>query len=236
MEIKNIEELRKAYPDLCEQLVKESVEKKEKEIRETMQKDFDARILKEVEAKKEEVKKEVIEEVKNSEEFQGMMGTFVEIGKLIKPYMPEGASESDGEEGIAERMGELEGKVGVLETENKALKDQMENEKNVVAEKEKVQKRILEVTAGKKHEKLLVEALADCKTVDEVDKKVVAEEGRIQRLVEELDPKKVKPKGKGEVLDEDKKDTEMDVKKIRERQIAGVDSDVARKKTASGTA
>ena len=236
MEIKNVEELRKAYPDLCEQLVKESVEKKEQEIRETMQKDFDARILKEVEAKKEEVKAEVIEEVKNSEEFQGMIGTFVEIGKLIKPYMAEGELDSDEEEGIAERMGELEGKVDALETENLILREQIENEKNAVAEKEEVQKRILEVTAGKKHEKLLVEALTDCETVDEVDKKVVAEEGRIQRLVEELDPKKEKPKGKGEVLDENQKDTEMDVKKIRERQIAGVDSDVARKKTASGTA
>jgi hypothetical protein len=233
MEIKNIEELRKAYPDLCEQLVKEAVEKKEKEIKESMQKDFDNRILKEVEAKKEEVKKEVIEEVKNSEEFQGMIGTFTEIGKLIKPYISEGALDADEEDELAEKVGELEGKVSTLETENKALKEQMENEKKVVTEREKVQKRIKEVTSGKPHEELLVEALADCKTVDEVDKKVVAEEARIQKLVEELDPKKAKEKGKGKVLNEDKQDAELDGVKRREREMAGVDEDVARRKTAA---
>ena len=232
MEIKNVEELRKAYPDLCEQLVKESVEKKEKEIRETMQKDFDARILKEVEAKKEEVKKEVIEEVENSEEFQGMIGIFTEIGKLIKPYISEGALDADEEDELAEKVGALEGKVSDLEPENEALKEQMENDKKVVAEREKVQKKILEVTAGKPHEKLLAEALADCKTVDEVDKKVVAEEARIQKLVEELDPKKEKEKGKGKVLNEDKQD-ELDDVKRRERQMAGVDEDVARRKTTA---
>ena len=234
MEIKNVEELRKAYPDLCEQLIKDAVEKKEKEVKETLQKDFDARILKEVEAKKEEVKKEVIEEVKNSEEFKGMVGTFVEIGKLIKPYISEGALDDDEDE-LAEKVGELEGKVSNLEAENKALKEQMENEKKAVAEKEKVQKRVQEVTAGKQHEKLLAEALADCKTVEEVDKKVVAEEARIQKLIEELDPKKEKARGKGQVLNEDKLD-EMDEKKRRERQIAGVDEDLARKKSVAGTA
>ena len=216
MEIKNVDDLRKAYPDLCEQLVKEAVEKKEKEVKEALQKDFDARVLKEVESKREEVKNEVIEEIKKSEEFQGMMGTLVEIGKLVKPYI----SESNDEEEVEDKVAGLETKVESLEAENKSLKEQMEREKKEAAEKEKVAKRIQEVTAGKKHEKLLVERLQSCKTVEEVNARIAEEEAFIGKLTGQTSPDD--PKGKGQVLNEDKRDASLDAEKQRQRRIAGL--------------
>jgi outer membrane murein-binding lipoprotein Lpp len=222
MEIKTVEDLRKAYPDLCEQLAKDAVALKEKEVKESLQKEFDSRILKEVEAKTEEVKKAVIDEIKNSEEYKGMAGTLTEIAKLVKPYLSE-AGDGDADEELEEKVDELSGKVSTLEAENKALKEQIENDKKAAETKEKVKKRIEELTAGKKHEKLLVEALADCKTVEEVDKKVVAEEARIQKLVEELDPKKEKEKGKGQVTDENKTGEQLTEEQKRQRDLAGIE-------------
>jgi hypothetical protein len=217
MEIKTVDDLRKAYPDLCEQLLKEAVEKKEKEVKEALQKDFDARVLKEVESKREEVKNEVIEEIKKSEEYQGMMGTLVEIGKLVKPYISES---NDEEEDHEDKVADLEAKVESLEVENKSLKEQMEREKKEAAEKERVAKRIQEVTAGKKHEKLLVERLQSCKTVEEVNARIAEEEAFIGKLTGQTSPDD--PKGKGQVLNEDKRDAGLDAEKQRQRRIAGL--------------
>lgn len=225
MEIKTVEDLRKAYPDLCEQLVKDAVTAKEKEVKESLQKDFDSRILKEVETKTEEVKKAVIDEIKNSEEYKGMVGTLTEIAKLVKPYLSEGGD--DVEEELEDKVDELSGKVETLTAENKALKEQIESDKKAAEMKEKVAKRIVEVTAGKKHEKMLLEALADCKTVEEVDTKVKIEETRIQKLEEELDPKKEKEKGKGQVLNENKTGEQLTDEQKRQRALAGIEEKTA---------
>jgi hypothetical protein len=232
MDIKTIDDLKKAYPVLCEQLVKEAVDAKEKEIREAMQKDFDDRILKEVEKEKEEVKKAVIDEVKNSEEFQGMIGTLVEIGKLVKPYISESDEEDDQEE-LAGKVKELTLTTEQLQRENKDLKEKMEQDKKGAKAKEDMRKKIDEATAGKKYERLLVERLlTSCKTVDDVDKKLPEEEAR---LAKEIGTTQSDDKGKGRVLNENRQD-ELDEKKKRERAMAGVDEDIARQKRNSAEA
>ncbi len=220
MEIKNVEELSKAYPDLCEQLVREAVEKKEKEVKEALEKEFDSRILKEVEAKKEEIKKEVIEEIKGSDDFQAMIGTFTEIGKLIKPYISESAGE-DEEEDLGEKIGDMEGEIETLKGENKVLKEQIENQKKAAETKERVKKRIEEVTAGKEHEKLLIERLGCCKTIEEVDAKVAEEEAYIKRLLGEKKPQD-QEKGKGQILNEDKQEEALTSEQRRQRALAGI--------------
>jgi len=222
MEIKTIEELRKAYPELCLQLEKDAADKKEKEIKETMQKDFDQKVLKEVDSQKEEIKKEVIEEIRKSDDFQAMVGAFVEIGKLIKPYIGEGADEDD--EGLEEKVADLQGAVETLKKENTGLKEQMDNEKKALKTKEDVKKKIDEVTAGKPHEKELVERLSDCKTVEEVSDMAAKEEAFIKKLTEG----KEDPKGKGKVLNEDEQKT-MDAEKKRQRDLAGIPSTPAAK-------
>lgn len=220
MEIKTVEELSKAYPDLCEQLVREAVEKKEKEVREALEKEFDSRILKEVEAKKEEIKKEVIEEIKGSDDFQAMIGTFTEIAKLIKPYISESAGE-DEEEDLGEKLAAMEGEIETLKGENKVLKEQIESQKKAAETKEKVKKRIEEVTAGKEHEKLLIERLGSCKTIEEVEAKVVEEEAYIKRLLGEKKSQD-QEKGKGQVLNEDKQEEGLTSEQRRQRALAGI--------------
>lgn len=224
MEIKTVEELTKAYPDLCEQLVKDAVALKEKEVKESLQKDFDLRILKEVEAKTEEVKKAVIDEIKNSEEYKGMAGTLTEIAKLVKPYLPAGGD--DVEEELEDKVDELSGKVSSLEAENKVLKEQIENDKKTADMKGKVAKRIEELTAGKKHEKLLVERLACCKTIEEADVRFKEEEEFIKKLIPETQPSD-KEKGKGKVLNEDKGDGQMTEEQKRQRALAGIEEKTA---------
>ena len=230
MDIKTVEDLRKAYPALCEQLLKEVVDAKEKEVKEAMQKDFDARILKEVEKEKEEVKKAVIEEVKNSEEFQGMIGTLIEIGKLVRPYISESDEEEDKED-VAAKVKELTLTTEQLKKENKDLKEKSDQDKKDAIAKEALAKKINEASAGKKYERLLVERLlTSCKTIEDVDKKLPEEEAYIQKQV---GTPEVKTDGKGKVLDENKQD-ELDEKRKRERSMAGVEEDVARQKKAAG--
>ena len=229
MEIKTIEDLRKAYPDLCEQLVKEAVLQKEKEIKESLEKDLDSRVMKEVEAKREEIKNEVIEEVKKSDEYQQLTATLIEVGKLVKPYFSETGEEED-DDGLRQEVADLKIKMKSFEEENKSLKEEIERGKRDVDEKEKVVKKIQEVTAGKQHESLLVERLTSCKTVDEVVQKVAEEEAFIQKLIGEVKLSD-QAKGKGQVLDENKQDGEMDEKRRRARALAGVDEDVARQKS-----
>jgi len=185
-----------------------------------MQKDFDSRVLKEVEKKQEEVKKEVIDEIKNSDEFKGMARTFTEIAKLIKPYVAETVEEEDDE--LEERLGTLEGELEAVRTENATLKEQIEKAKKDAETKAAVAKKIQEVTAGKEHEKLLVERLSTCKTVEEVTARVAEEEAFIKKVIGEKEPGD-NPKGKGEVLNEDKHDQTLDPKKKKERQFAGLE-------------
>ncbi|RPJ12067.1 MAG: hypothetical protein EHM36_00195 [Deltaproteobacteria bacterium] len=221
MEIKTLEDLKKAYPELCEKLAAEAVSAREKEIRETMEKEFDARVLKEVEAKSEELKKAVIEEIRASDEFKGMASTLTEIAKLVAPYLPEGTTtEDDGTEELEQQVEELAGKVMVLETENKALKEQMDREKKEAEEKRQVARKIEEVTAGKKHGKLLVERLSSCKTVEEVEKRLIEEEAFIKKLIGEGDPPLP---GKGKTLNENQTvETEADAERTRQRKLAGI--------------
>jgi len=228
MEIKTIEDLRKAYPDLCEQLVKEAVLQKEKEIKESLEKDLDSRVMKEVEAKREEIKKEVIEEVKKSDEYQQLTATLIEVAKLVKPYFSETGEEDDDE--IRQEVADLKVKTKSFEEENKSLKEEIERGKRDADEKEKVVKKIQEVTAGKQHESLLVERLTSCKTVDEVVQRIAEEEAFIQKLIGEVKLSD-QAKGRGQVLDEDKQDGEMDEKKRRARILAGVDEDIVRQKS-----
>lgn len=225
MEIKTIDDLKKAYPELCEQLVKEAVSQKEKEIRESFEKDFDARVMKEVEAKREEIKNEVINEIKNSEEIQTAFATLVEIGKLVRPYIKddEDIDEADKDEEIAK----LKARIAELEAEIESLR----RAKEEAEEKEKVSKKIQEVTAGKKFEKLLAERLSDCRSVEEVERRLAQEEAYIQKLLGEVSATDM-PKGKGQVLDENKKDEELDQVKAYQRKLAGINEDVKRK-TAS---
>jgi hypothetical protein len=220
MEIKTVDELKKAYPELCEQLAKEAMEQKEKEVKESLQKEFDSRILKEVEAKKEEIKKEVIEEIKSSDDFQAMIGTLTEIGKLIKPYISESAGE-DEEDDPEEKVAAMESEIETLKGENKILKEQIENEKKAAETKEKVKKKIEEVTGGKEHEKLLVERLSCCKTVEEVDAKVAEEEAYIKKLLGEKRPHD-QEKGKGQILNEDKQEEVLTSEQKRQRALAGI--------------
>jgi hypothetical protein len=220
MEIKNVEELKKAYPELCEQLAKEAMEQKEKEVKEILQKEFDSRILKEVEAKEEEIKKEVIEEIKSSDDFQAMIGTFTEIGKLIKPYVSESAGEDD-EDDSEEKVAAMESEIETLKGENKVLKEQIEYEKKAAETKEKVKKKIEEVTGGKEHEKILVERLSSCKTVEEVDTKVVEEEAYIKKLLDQRRPDD-QEKGRGKVLNEDKQEEVLTSEQKRQRALAGI--------------
>ena len=225
MEIKTVDDLRKAYPELCEQLVKEALTEKEKEIKESLEKDFEDRVMKEVEAKREEIKEEVIKEIKNSEEIQTMMATLVEIGKLVKPYISEAGDEEEDED--EEEVDKLKARIAELEAELKALR----KAKQEAEEKEKVAKKIQEVTAGKKFEKLLVERLSNCQTVEEVEKRLAEEEAYIQKLMGEFGAADL-PKGKGQVLDENKQD-EVDKVKLRQRRLAGIDDEVAKQKRAS---
>lgn len=230
MEIKTVDDLKKAYPELCEQIVKEALSEKEKEIKESLEKNFEDRVMKEVEAKREEIKEEVIKEIKNSEEIQTMMATLIEIGKLVEPYIPEarkrgGDDEEDEED--EEEVDRLKARISELEAELKALR----KAKQEAEEKEKVAKKIQEVTAGKKFEKLLIERLSNCQTVEEVEKRLAEEEAYIQRLIGEVGAGDL-PKGKGQVLDENKQD-EMDEVKRRQRILAGVEEDIAKQKRAS---
>jgi DNA repair exonuclease SbcCD ATPase subunit len=226
MEIKTVDDLKKAYPELCEQLVKEALAEKEKEIKESLEKDFEDRVMKEVEAKREEIKEEVIKEIKNSEEIQTMMATLIEIGKLVKPYISEAKGDEEDEED-EEEVDRLKARISELEAELKALR----KAKQEAEEKEKVAKKIQEVTAGKKFEKLLVERLSNCQTVEEVEKRLAEEEAYIQKLMGEVGAGDL-PKGKGQVLDENKQD-EMDEMKRRQRILAGVEEDIAKQKRAS---
>ena len=226
MEIKTIEDLRKTYPELVTQIEQEAVTKKEKELKESiekeLQKTFDAKVLKEVENKREEVKNDVIEELKKSDEFGGMVGCFTEIAKLIKPYVAEGPLTAEEKDEAEERLERLEDELAALKTENKQLKEQAEKQRKAGEMKEKVSARITEVTAGKKHEKLLVERLANCQTVEDVDKRLVEEEAFIAKLTPEPKPGDI-PKGDGKVLNEDKQD-QLDAEKERARRLAGIET------------
>jgi hypothetical protein len=222
MEIKSVEDLRKAYPELVLKVEQEAVSKKEKEIKEGLQKEFDAKVLKEVEAKREEVKNDVIEELKKSDEFTGMVGCFTEIAKLIQPYVTEGTLTAEGKDEVEERIEKLEDELEVQKKENKQLKEQAENEKKAAELKTKVAAKITEVTAGKKHEKLLVERLAGCKTVEEVSTRLVEEEAFIAKLTE---GKTVEdPTGKGKTLNEDLADKGADAEKAKARRLAGIET------------
>ncbi len=224
MEIKTIDELKKAYPDLCEQMVKTAVEAREKELKEELSKEWDAS-AKEI---ADGIKKQ-IEESQEYKDFKAGMeihkATLVEIGKLVKPYIGEGADEDEGAE-IEERLAALETDLKATKDENKSLKEQIEKEKKDTANKEAVKKRIEEVTAGKENAAMLVEELKGCLTVEEVDKKLPEREAFIKKLLTEQkggDPNK----GKGQVLNEDKQDAvdtaNLDEEKKRQRRVAGLE-------------
>lgn len=230
MEIKTVEELRKAYPEFVLQVETAAVAAKEKEITERIQKEFDGKVLKEVASKRDEIKNEVIDEIKKSDEFVGMVGTFVEISKMIKPYVGEAASGKDDEDDVEERLEALNTEVEEIKAENKSLKEQVENDKKSLDQKEKVSAKIKELCAGKPHEALITEQLLPCKTVDEV----VAKHAEVEKIITATAGKGSSvSSGKGKVLNEDKEDDlteEEKAKRTRQRQLAGVDEDVARNK------
>ncbi len=221
MEIKTIEELRKAYPELVGKVEEEAASKKEKEIREALQKEFDGKVLKEVESKRTEIRDEVIEEIKKSDEFVGMVGTFVEVYKLIKPYIGEGAdTEDDDGDAVTEQLGEIKGKLDAMEKENKALKEQIEADKKAVEEQKKVAAKITELCAGKEHEKLLVERLSICKTVEEVTAGFADAEKFIAALTSGKKPPE--EKGKAIVENENKDGEQLTEDQKRDQMIAGI--------------
>lgn len=217
MEVKTLEELRKAYPELCLQIETEAMAKREKELKEVMQKEWEAQ-LKEV---AEGIKKQIEESEEYKEFKKGMdlhKATLIEIGKLVKPYVVEG--KGDGDEGIEEQLAALRTEIEAVKGENKTLKEQTEREKKETESKKEVAKRIQEVTAGKEHEKLLVERLQDCKTVDEVNTRAATEETFIKKVLVEQKPEG-QPKGDGKVLTEGEKE-KLDASKERDRKVAGL--------------
>ncbi len=230
MEIKTVEELRKAYPELVLQVETAAVSAKEKEITERIQKEFDGKVLKEVASKRDEIKNEVIDEIKKSDEFVGMVGTFVEIQKMIKPYVGEAGSGEDDSDDVEERLEAMNTEIEEMKAENKSLKEQVENDKKSIGEKEKVSAKIKELCAGKPHEALITEQLSSCKTVDDV----VTKHAEVEKIIIAAAGKgSVVPGGKGKTLNEDKETEETEeekAKKTRQRQLAGVDEDVARNK------
>jgi hypothetical protein len=85
-----------------------------------------------------------------------------------------------------------------------------------------VSEKIIVVTAGKKHEKLLVERLQDCKTVEEVEKRIVEEEAYIAKLIPEQKTTETE-KGKGQVINEDKQgEGELTEQQKKARSLAGL--------------
>jgi DNA repair exonuclease SbcCD ATPase subunit len=222
MDIKTLEELKKTYPDLCLQLEKEAMAKKEKELKEAMKVEWDA------EAKK--IAEGIEKTIKESKEYKAFTeqknkhkDLLAKVAGLVADYADEGEGSGNGTE---EQLKEAKTKLDTANTEIKSLKEQMEKEKTESANKEKVKKRIEEVTAGKQHEKQLQERLTDCKTVEEVDQRVAKEEAFIKNLLESKGDGK-KSEGTGKPLDEDKTDdktkSQLTEQQKRDRKIAGLE-------------
>ena len=224
MEIKTVEDLKKAFPALCEQLVKDAVAQKETEVKETMKKEFEAKITEATDAKSEEIKAAVIEEIKKSEEYQGLMGTLIEVGKLVAPYISEAGDDDAPDAKVEQKLNALHGEIETVKAENKTLKEQIENDKKAADMKAKVTKRIGELTAGKEHETLLVERLSSCKTLEEVETRFKDEEAFIKKLVPEKKARE-KTAGGGRSLNEDKQDENVrqEAEKKRQRSLAGIE-------------
>ena len=221
MEIKTLEELKKSYPELCTQLEEQAMAKKEKELKVAMKEEWDKGV--------KEIADGIKKSIEESKEYklykEGMDGhksVLVEIGKLVKSYISDAVSDEDKTE---KRLAEVETRLKVVTEENKALKEQKEKDKTEAENKEKVQKRIGEVTTGKEHEKMLVERLQDCKTAEEVDTRLAKEEAFIKTLLAEGKPGD-KPTGDGKVLNEDEEDkkraAQLNESQQRDRRIAGL--------------
>jgi len=217
MEIKTLEELRKAYPELCLQLEGEAKVSREKELKEAMQAEWEAK-TKEI---AEGIKKQ-IEESQEYKDFKAGMGihkaTLIEIGKLVKPYISEGADDDDAQ--IEEQVKTLKTELETARGESKVLKEQMEREKKEAVDKVKAERRIEEVIAGKEHKALLVERLSSCKTAEEVDKRLTEEETYIKKVLGEVKPGD-QARGTGQILDENLGEGLTEQQK-RDQRVAGI--------------
>lgn len=234
MEILTVEALRKAYPDLVVKLEQEVTERVKADMTklheaewEQAQKDYAENLKAEIE------ESEIWKEFKTFKEGKdASRAALIEIRKITEKLVGGVVLEPDPDED-KKKMEAIEKENAALKEENAAMKKKAADEAVAAETAKKVEQRITEVTAGKEHEKLLVERLTDCKTVEEVDSRLAREEAFIKKLVGEKKPSDL-PKGEGKVLNENKEDsggTLTDQQK-RDRAIGGVDIDLKKKKAA----
>jgi hypothetical protein len=227
--VKTLEELRKAYPDLCLQLETEVKTKTEKDLKEGLEKEWLAKC--------NELAAGIEKKIQESEEYKNYVkgmdahkSVILEIARVVRPYMTEMGEEDDDDPQVEDLKKQLE----QSKQDNADLKKKQEKDQAAADEKKKAKDKVSEMTAGKEHGDLIAERLQDCKTVAEVETRFPAEVAYIKRVRGEKATEE--EKGKGKVIDENKETKPEEKEKsleeqrkdwsaeqIRQRELAGLE-------------
>lgn len=232
MEIKNVEDLRKAFPELVKAVEdkiivdaetvlnedtkdKKTIEPSEKE--KELQQKVDT-----LTSENDQLKSDIAEKDVELEKYS----TFVSgVAKLLKDneFLPEKETPSENEE-----VENLKTTVSSLEVENKKLKDEQKTSSGKITSLEEkvtkgeVESHIEDVLKGSPYATALHEKLKDCKTVEEVDARIESEKTFITSLEENFGKKVPTVKGQEETGVEG--DVDEEKKKVREeaKRLAGI--------------
>lgn len=224
MEIKSIEELKKAYPDLCLQIETEAMTRKEKEVKEAMETEF--------KKTSKEIGEGIRKQIEESEEYKSFKkgmdvhkAIILEVLSVLKPYFSEmGEDEEEAEAQFEDVKKQLE----QSKKDNEDLKKKIAKDQQDAEEQKKAKKKVSEMTAGKEHGDLISERLQDCRTEEEVVARFKKEEEFVKRVLAE---KTGKPeKGVGHAINENKEDEknqkvkegELTEEQKRQRTLAGL--------------
>ena len=216
-----LEALKKDHPKLVEAIKAELEAQLKESIQKELDASFDQRLAEEIEKRKDEIRDDVVEAIKSSEEFQSYKGVVDEITALLRKYdlVESGSGEDGTDKEKDEQLATLRQELKTEKEERVKLSEQLGGMK--------VKDHIAEVVKGKAHASLLAERLADCKTEEEVNERLEKEEDYIKRITEASGT----PAGKGKVKDEDnpsqqviegEEDEEKKAQMERDRRLAGL--------------
>lgn len=213
-----LEQLKTEHPEVYEAVKAEVLEAEKVTLAEQVNADFDAKVAEAVEAKKTELRADIME---NDEEIKDMRSKLETVKSLFAPAQQTQEGEN-GEGTVTEsQTAQLASENATLKESQKTLQEKVTELEGALSKKEneiKVKEHIASKTKGHKFEAKLAERLATCESVEDVDAKFEAEVAFIESIVEAENPA-----GKGIVEQEDDTNRiKYSADQARQRELAGL--------------
>ena len=216
-----MEMLQNDYPELYAKVVESVTEASKKEMKESLEKDFELKVSQAIEEKKEELMAEAKKEVMESEEVVQLKAIVEAVVNAVKPMVPEAKTKEELDAELVQTNESLQAQIDTLNGVVETLKEEKAQAEKVLEEQEnanKVAEKIDALVEGHRFEKALRQKLEACKTEDEVQNCFESEEAFIASLVENT----IVPTGAGKVKDEDANEEVLSEEVKRQRRLAGL--------------